>query len=190
MQSARSKRRRHNPHRLRESANGIADSGDKTSGTQERCQPCGLRSRGKGLLHEPRWRSIGMKRLIPFDTHMNYGPMRMAIYSSGIDVTVESDILDNMWGCYSEANRVILIDRRLTYTAKKMRAHTRTRPLAARRLPMRNARATYQIGGRAAPSRFAKIPSSRTNIRRSALAHSLGARPDHTNHHRLSAMPT
>ena len=44
-----------------------------------------------------------MKRLIPFDTHMNYGPMRMAIYSSGIDVTVESDILDNMWGCYSEA---------------------------------------------------------------------------------------
>lgn len=60
-----------------------------------------------------------MKRLIPFDTHMNYGPMRMAIYSSGIDVTVESDILDNMWGCYSEANRVILIDRRLTYTAKK-----------------------------------------------------------------------
>ena len=60
-----------------------------------------------------------MKRLIPFDTHMNYGPMRMAIYSSGIDVPVESDILDNMWGCYSEANRVILIDRRLTYTAKK-----------------------------------------------------------------------
>lgn len=65
-----------------------------------------------------------MKRLIPFDTHMNYGPMRMAIYSSGIDVTVESDILDNMWGCYSEANRVILIDRRLTYTAKKTCSYT------------------------------------------------------------------
>lgn len=65
-----------------------------------------------------------MKRLIPFDTHMNYGPMRMAIYSSGIDVTVESDILDNMWGCYSEANRVILIDRRLTYTAKNACSYT------------------------------------------------------------------
>lgn len=47
MQSARSKRRRHDPHRLRESANGIADSGDKTSGTQERCQPY-VRKRSDG----------------------------------------------------------------------------------------------------------------------------------------------
>ena len=130
-----------------------------------------------------------MKRLIPFDTHMNYGPMRMAIYSSGIDVTVESDILDNMWGCYSEANRVILIDRRLTYTAKKcVLIHELVHWLHA----------DYQCGMHEQRTRLeaarllvdSQIPSSRTNIRRSALAHSLGARPDHTNHHRLSAMPT
>lgn len=62
-----------------------------------------------------------MRRLIPFDTHLNYGPMRMAIYQSGIDVTVESDehLLNNAWGYYYEATHVILIDRRLTYTAKR-----------------------------------------------------------------------
>ena len=62
-----------------------------------------------------------MRRLIPFDTHLNYGPMRMAIYQSGIDVTVESDehLLNNAWGYYYEAAHVILIDRRLTYTAKR-----------------------------------------------------------------------
>ena len=62
-----------------------------------------------------------MRRLIPFDTHLNYGPMRMAIYQSGIDVTVESDehLLNNAWGYYYESAHVILIDRRLTYTAKR-----------------------------------------------------------------------
>ena len=44
--------------------------------------------------------------------------MRRAI--TGLPVTVSSAILpDGLWGCYDAENHVILIDRRLTYTAKR-----------------------------------------------------------------------
>lgn len=49
---------------------------------------------------------------------MTYGAMRRAII--GLPVTVSSAILpDGLWGCYDAENHVILIDRRLTYTAKR-----------------------------------------------------------------------
>lgn len=39
---------------------------------------------------------------------------------TGLSVTVSSAILpDGLWGCYDASNSVILIDRRLTYTAKR-----------------------------------------------------------------------
>ena len=55
---------------------------------------------------------------LPIDRRMTYGAMRRAII--GLPVTVSSAILpDGLWGCYDDENRVILIDRRLTYTAKR-----------------------------------------------------------------------
>lgn len=55
---------------------------------------------------------------LPIDRRMAYGAMRRAIV--GLPVTVSSAILpDGLWGCYDASNSVILIDRRLTYTAKR-----------------------------------------------------------------------
>lgn len=55
---------------------------------------------------------------LPIDRRMTYGAMRRAIV--GLPVTVSSAILpDGLWGCYDDENRVILIDRRLTYAAKR-----------------------------------------------------------------------
>lgn len=55
---------------------------------------------------------------LPIDRRMTYGAMRRAIV--GLPVTVSSAILpDGLWGCYDAATEVILIDRRLTYTAKR-----------------------------------------------------------------------
>lgn len=55
---------------------------------------------------------------LPIDRRMTYGAMRRAI--TGLPVTVSSAILpDGLWGCYDDENHVILIDRRLTYTAKR-----------------------------------------------------------------------
>ena len=55
---------------------------------------------------------------LPISRRMTYGAMRRAII--GLPVTVSSAILpDGLWGCYDDENRVILIDRRLTYTAKR-----------------------------------------------------------------------
>lgn len=55
---------------------------------------------------------------LPIDRRMTYGAMRRAII--GLPVTVSSAILpDGLWGCYDNENRVILIDRRLTYAAKR-----------------------------------------------------------------------
>lgn len=55
---------------------------------------------------------------LPIDRRMTYGAMRRAIV--GLPVTVSSAILPNgLWGCYDDENHVILIDRRLTYTAKR-----------------------------------------------------------------------
>lgn len=55
---------------------------------------------------------------LPIDRRMTYGAMRRAI--TGLPVTVSSAILPNgLWGCYDNENRVILIDRRLTYAAKR-----------------------------------------------------------------------
>lgn len=49
---------------------------------------------------------------------MTYGAMRRAVI--GLPVTVSSAILpDGLWGCYDDETHVILIDRRLTYTAKR-----------------------------------------------------------------------
>lgn len=55
---------------------------------------------------------------LPISRDMTYGAMRRAII--GLPVTVSSALLpDGLWGCYDAATEVILIDRRLTYTAKK-----------------------------------------------------------------------
>lgn len=55
---------------------------------------------------------------LPIDRRMTYGAMRRAI--TGLPVTVSSAILpDGLWGCYDDETHVILIDRRLTYTAKR-----------------------------------------------------------------------
>lgn len=55
---------------------------------------------------------------LPIDRRMTYGAMRRAI--TGLPVTVSSAILpDGLWGCYDNENHVILIDRRLTYAAKR-----------------------------------------------------------------------
>lgn len=55
---------------------------------------------------------------LPISCDMTYGAMRRAII--GLPVTVSSAILpDGLWGCYDASNSVILIDRRLTYTAKR-----------------------------------------------------------------------
>lgn len=55
---------------------------------------------------------------LPIDRRMTYGAMRRAII--GLPVTASSAILpDGLWGCYDASNSVILIDRRLTYTAKR-----------------------------------------------------------------------
>ena len=55
---------------------------------------------------------------LPIDRRMTYGAMRRAII--GLPVTVSSAILPNgLWGCYDDETHVILIDRRLTYTAKR-----------------------------------------------------------------------
>lgn len=55
---------------------------------------------------------------LPIDRRMTYGAMRRAII--GLPVTVSSAILpDGLWGCYDASNSVILIDRHLTYTAKR-----------------------------------------------------------------------
>ena len=46
--------------------------------------------------------------------------MRMALYDLAPQLTVASAIPpDGMCGCYSEETQTILIDRRLTYTAKR-----------------------------------------------------------------------
>lgn len=55
---------------------------------------------------------------LPIDRRMTYGAMRRAII--GLPVTASSAILpDGLWGCYDATTGVILIDRRLTYTAKR-----------------------------------------------------------------------
>ena len=55
---------------------------------------------------------------LPIDRRMTYGAMRRAIV--GLPVTVSSAILpDGLWGCYDNETHVILIDRRLTYAAKR-----------------------------------------------------------------------
>ena len=55
---------------------------------------------------------------LPIDRRMTYGAMRRAIV--GLPVIVSSAILPNgLCGCYDDETRVILIDRRLTYAAKR-----------------------------------------------------------------------
>ena len=55
---------------------------------------------------------------LPISRRMTYGAMRRAII--GLPVTVSSATLPNgLWGCYDNETHVILIDRRLTYTAKR-----------------------------------------------------------------------
>ena len=55
---------------------------------------------------------------LPIDRRMTFGAMRRAI--ADLPVTVSSAILpDGLWGCYDDATEAILIDRRLTYTAKR-----------------------------------------------------------------------
>lgn len=55
---------------------------------------------------------------LPISRAMTYGTMRRAI--STLPVTVSSAILPGgLWGCYDATTDVILIDRRLTYTAKR-----------------------------------------------------------------------
>lgn len=60
---------------------------------------------------------------LPISCDMTYGAMRRAII--GLPVTVSSALLpDGLWGCYDNETHVILIDRRLTYTAKRCTLYT------------------------------------------------------------------
>lgn len=55
---------------------------------------------------------------LPVDRRMTYGQMRRAVL--GLHVVVASAILPgDLMGCYDRRNDVILIDRRLTYRAKR-----------------------------------------------------------------------
>lgn len=55
---------------------------------------------------------------LPVDRRMTYGEMRRAVL--GLPVVVASAILPgNLMGCYDRRRDVILIDRRLTYRAKR-----------------------------------------------------------------------
>lgn len=57
-------------------------------------------------------------RSLPITRAMTYGQMRKALYDS--PVTIASALLpEGMWGAYCESTQAILIDRRLTYTAKR-----------------------------------------------------------------------
>ena len=55
---------------------------------------------------------------LPISRDMSYSDMRRA--AACLPVTISSAILPgSLWGCYDASNDVILIDRRLTYTAKR-----------------------------------------------------------------------
>lgn len=55
---------------------------------------------------------------LPVDRRMTYGEMRRAVL--GLPVVVASAILPgNLMGCYDRRRDVILVDRRLTYRAKR-----------------------------------------------------------------------
>lgn len=55
---------------------------------------------------------------LPVDRRMTYGQMRRAVL--GLPVVVASAILPgNLMGCYDRRRDVILVDRRLTYRAKR-----------------------------------------------------------------------
>ena len=58
------------------------------------------------------------KRYLPDLSRLTYGQMRNAIL--GLDVRVCSALLpDRTYGLYDESKRLILIDRRMTYTRKR-----------------------------------------------------------------------
>lgn len=58
------------------------------------------------------------KRFLPDLSQLTYGQMRNAIL--GLDVRVCSALLpDRTYGLYDESKRLILIDRRMTYTRKR-----------------------------------------------------------------------
>lgn len=57
-------------------------------------------------------------RVLPDLSALTYGQMRMAILD--LDVTVASAMLPgDLYGLYDESRRLILIDRRMTYTRKR-----------------------------------------------------------------------
>ncbi|KAA8831436.1 ImmA/IrrE family metallo-endopeptidase [Bifidobacterium tissieri] len=60
-------------------------------------------------------------RPLPLNLHASYGDIRMQIYTLGLPVTVGNAprLPDGMRGCYCEDTHTILIDRRITYTAKR-----------------------------------------------------------------------
>ena len=62
---------------------------------------------------------IRPERIMP-PTRLSYGRMRMLLYDLAPQLTVSSALLpDGLCGCYDDESQTILIDRRLTYTAKK-----------------------------------------------------------------------
>lgn len=59
-------------------------------------------------------------RCAPVDASIPYGRMRMMLYHVAPELTVASAMLPSgLDGCYCEETQTILIDRRLTYTAKR-----------------------------------------------------------------------
>lgn len=57
---------------------------------------------------------------LPVDRRMTYGQMRRAVVAVGLHVVVASAILPgDLMGCYDRRSDVILVDRRLTYRAKR-----------------------------------------------------------------------
>ncbi|PJM79969.1 ImmA/IrrE family metallo-endopeptidase [Bifidobacterium scaligerum] len=57
---------------------------------------------------------------LPVDAHLNYGPMRMSLYTLAPGLTVMSEVFrDDLQGVYSRSQDTILIDRSMTYTRKR-----------------------------------------------------------------------
>lgn len=62
-----------------------------------------------------------MTTVLPVPARLNYGPMRMLLYSAAPELTVKSStrLPGDLAGLYCAATDTILIDRNMTYTRKR-----------------------------------------------------------------------
>lgn len=127
---------------------------------------------------------------LPISRDMTYGAMRRAIV--GLPVTVSSAILPNgLWGCYDNETRVILIDRRLTYTAKRCTLvhellHWKHGDTGCSKQSF-EAGATGENADRPHARRSCRACIARTHVRRRPMVDSRRAERDHAGSRGLQA---